>query len=248
MGRTTELTRAGRILFEHVEDAFTALDRGRARLGQLKNLEEGELTVAASDTTACYVLPKVLAAFRRRYPGIDLRISNRPSPVAAEQVAARRADIAIVTLPLEHPKLNAEALQAREDVAICAARHAIAARKRIALTDLLRHSLILLDRGSNTRSFIDRRIDRIGIQPRIAMEVGSIEVIKRLVELDFGVSIVPRIAVRNEIRQGTLAAIRIFPRRDWRWIGLLYPKKGIANLAAEAFVRVLRKTLIVRGR
>jgi len=73
------------------------------------------------------------------------------------------------------------------------------------------------------------------------MEVGSIEVIKRLVELDFGVSIVPRVAVQHEIKQGTLKAIRVFGKEDWRMMGIVYPRKGITSVAAEAFLRLLKK-------
>jgi DNA-binding transcriptional LysR family regulator len=247
LGRTTQLTPAGRILWEHVEDAFGSLERGRARIEALKELREGELTISASDTTTCYVLPKVLGAFRRRYPGVEVRILNRPSPVAAKQVAAHESDVGIVTLPIDHPKLASEPIQVREDVAICAARHPLAGRPRIPLTDLLAYPLLLLDRGSNTRSFIDRQLGAAGVAPNIAMEAGSIEVIKKLVELDFGVSIVPRIAVQHEVRQGLLSMARVFERKDWRVLGVIYPKKGTSNRAAEVFVAMLRKVVATKG-
>jgi DNA-binding transcriptional LysR family regulator len=247
LGRTTELTPAGRILLEHVEDAFCILEKGRARVRALKELQEGELTIAASDTTTCYMLPKTLAAFRRRYPKVEVRILNRPSPVAAELVAAHDADVGIVTLPIEHPKLASEPIQVREDVAVCAARHPLARRTKASLAELLRYPLILLDRGSNTRSFIDRTIEAAGLTPNVAMEVGSIEVIKRLVELDFGVSIVPRVAVQQEVKQETLKAIRLFGKDDWRVMGIVYPRKGMANVAAEAFADLLRKEIKCRA-
>ena len=241
LGRTTELTPAGRVLLEHVEEAFYALERGRARIRALKELREGELTVAASDTTTCYILPKTLAAFRRHYPGVEIRILNRPSPVAAQLVAAHDADVGIVTLPIEHPKLASEPLRVREDVAICAAAHPLAKRAKVSMKELLGYPLILLDRGSNTRSFIDRTMETEGLTPTIAMEVGSIEVIKKLVELDFGISIVPRVSVQQEVRQGALKTIRLFDKKDWRVTGIVYPRKGMANVAAEAFVNLLKK-------
>jgi DNA-binding transcriptional LysR family regulator len=243
LGRTTELTPAGRVLLEHVEDAFGMLARGQARIQALKDLREGELTIAASDTTTCYMLPKTLASFRRRYPGVEVRILNRPSPIAAEQVATYVADVGIVTLPIDHPKLVSEALDVREDVAIVAAGHALARRRATTLVELARYPMILLDRGSNTRSFIDQQILASGAPARIAMEAGSIEVIKRLVELDFGVSIVPRIAVQHEVKNGALTALHLFEKQDWRVTGIVYPRKGIANLAAETFVEMLKKQL-----
>ncbi|MBN2307558.1 MAG: LysR family transcriptional regulator [Candidatus Hydrogenedentes bacterium] len=240
-GRRTTLTQAGRVLLEHVEQAFDALDQARLRLDALKELREGVLTVSASDTTACYVLPDALRAFRERYPGVEVRILNRPSPVAAEQVAARDADLAVVTLPVAHAGLASEPLTVREDVAICAPQHPLAGRERVRLAELLAYPLLLLDRGSNTRSFIDEQLAETGVAPRVAMELGSIEVIKKLVSLDFGVSIVPRIAVRDEVARGDLWAVRVFEQAECRRLGLVYPRKGLLPRAAQVFMQMLRE-------
>ena len=72
--------------------------------------ESGELGIGTSDTNACYVLPPVLAAFRDAYPGIELRVSNRPSPATEAQVLEREVDIGFVTLPAGSPRLAAEPL------------------------------------------------------------------------------------------------------------------------------------------
>jgi DNA-binding transcriptional LysR family regulator len=75
----------------------------------------------------------VLLEFRNKYPGIDVRIHCRPSPVSAEQVISREADVGIVTLPLANPKLTSESLIIREDVAICSPSHALSGRSNISL-------------------------------------------------------------------------------------------------------------------
>jgi DNA-binding transcriptional LysR family regulator len=248
LGRETLLTQAGKLFLEHVEESFDALDRGMARIGGLGELREGHLTVCTSDTTACYVLPNVLQEFSRRYPGVEVRISNRPSPVAVGQVAARQADIGVVTLPVTHPSLTVEPLVLREDVAICPPKHPLAGRKRIALPRLLEHPLLLLDRGSNTRAFIDKQIAESGISPHIAMELGSIEVINRLVQLGFGVSIVPRVAVDGPVSRGILHTLRVFDKRDCRVLGIIHPASGIANPAGRVFVDMLRKRIGAKGR
>ena len=242
-GRRSVLTPAGRVLLEHVEQAFDALERGRARLEALGELREGELAIGTSDTNACYVLPPVLRAFRARHPGVELRISNRPSPAAAEQVAAREVDVGFVTLPAQRAGLVSEPLVEREDVAICAPGHALASRRRVDLDTLLRHPLLLLDRGSSTRSFIDARLRAGGGDVHVAMELGSIEVIKALVALDFGVSIVPRIAVLAEVAAGSLHALRVFRRAEWRSLGVIYPARGPLARAAEVFVELARALL-----
>lgn len=246
-GRVTHLTEAGEILLEHVEQVFNVLERGQARIKCLHALREGSLSIGASDTTACYLLPRVLASFRKKYPGVEVRISNRPSPIIAQQVAAREADLGIVTLPIIHPKLESECLTVREDVLICPPNHPLASRKRIQFADILAWPLLLLDQGSNTRSFMDRRLEdareTTGLEPRIAMELGSIEVIKRLVQLDFGISIVPAIAVREEARQGTLKTLRVFAKAECRELGMIYPRGGIVSLAGQVFAKMLKQMI-----
>jgi DNA-binding transcriptional LysR family regulator len=239
--RGAELTQAGEILFEHVETALGTLDRARARLHGLRGLMEGRLTISASDTTACYMLPEVLRSFREMHPAVEVLIYNRPSPAAAAQVAAHEADIGIVTLPVDCGGLSSERLVAREDVAICAPGHALSRRRRIALRDLTAHPLLLLDKGSNTRAFIDRKLADSGLTPLVAMELGSIEVIKRMVELNFGVSIVPRVAVEAEVARGTLCALAVFGKRECRWLGIVYPRQGVCCYAADVFMQMLRQ-------
>jgi DNA-binding transcriptional LysR family regulator len=209
----------------------------------LKELQEGELTISTSDTTALYILPDVLQDFRKQYPGVEVQIYCKPSPVAAEQVLAREADLGIVTLPIEHPRLSSEALIVRRDVAICAPGHPLAKRKRIAFTELAEYPLLLLDIGSNTRAYIDQRFQTAGLTPKIAMELGSIEVIKKLVQLDFGVSIVPRIALHDELEQGSIQSIDLFRKEECRTLGVIYPSKGISSLSAQIFITMLKKHL-----
>ncbi|MCH2172077.1 LysR family transcriptional regulator [Myxococcota bacterium] len=240
LGRRIQLTLAGRILLEHVEESFAALERGRLRIEALAELREGELRIGASDTTACYVLPPVLQAYRERYPDVDVWISNRPSPKTLEQLTASEVDIGFVTLPVAQPDLTVEPLLVREDVAICAPNHELAARSRVTLDQLLPFPLLLLDRGSSTRTFIDQRIAAAGTEPQIAMEVGSIEIIKHLVQRNFGVSIVPRAAVETEVANERLHALRIFSRADQRQLGVAYSNRQPPCLAATAFLRMTR--------
>lgn len=243
LGRQVRLTPAGEILLEHVEQSFAALDAARSRLEALSSLEAGELVIGTSDTNACYVLPPVLAAFRSAYPGIEVRISNRPSPATERQVEAREVDVGFVTLPLESRKLSAEPLFVREDVAIFAPEHRLAARRRVRIADLADEALLLLDRGSRTRSLIDERLAVAGLEPRIAMELASIEVVKRLVALGFGVSVVPAISVEAEVRAGLLASARVFPRGQARSLGVVVPRDVPLSRAAERFVEMARALL-----
>ena len=238
LGRKVELTRAGEVLFEHVQQAFRTLEAAQAELDALSGLKQGLLRVGASDTTTCYVLPPVLRRFCERYPGVEIIISNRPSPAILQQVLAREIELGIVTLPVRHAGIVVHRAVTREDVVICSPRHPLARRLRLKMRDLAAHPLLLLDRGANTRTFIDGRFHAAGIVPKVAMELASIDAIKQLVQLDLGISIVPRVAVESETSRGELIALRLFRADERRTLGFIHSRNAPLSRAGQEFLRM----------
>ncbi len=251
-GRVVALTDAGQILRAHAERALGELAAARAAIGKRQRLTAGRLVLGTTDTLACYLLPPVLAAFRARHPELDLGLRLRPSPIVAALAAARRVDVALVTLPLPArlgrarrktaAAVHAEPLLEQRDVAVCAPGHALAARARVRLAELAPHPLVLLDRTTATRAALDARFAALGTTPRVVMEMTSVEALKRMVELGFGVSVVPELAVADEARRGALVRIALDdgPRRE---VALVTPTVGPLSHAARAFVEVCRERL-----
>jgi len=243
LGRRIELTDAGRLLLAHVEEAFGALERAREALEASRALAGGRLVLAASDTDTRYLLPPVLAAFRDRHPGVELAVHNLPSDRAAERLREGAVDLAFATLPVRHPQLRSEPLCAREDIAIVPPGHPLAARKRLRLAELLEHPLVWLDRSSRTRAFLDEQVAAAGRPARVAMELGSLEVVKRMVELGFGVSVVPRVCLDDELTRGSLVAVPVLPRALHRHFGLLQPARRPLSPAAAVLADLARSLL-----
>ncbi len=252
-GRTTELSAAGRALLERAERILDEMDRAREGLAALHALEAGLLVVGTSDTLAYYVLPPILAAFRARHPGVELRLDNRPSPATAERVVERAVDVGVVTLPLPAglrvggrpaaERLHLEPLARQEEVVICPPEHPLARRRRVGLEAILPYPLLLLDRTTGARTLLDAELARLGAAPTVAMEMSSVEVLKKLVELGLGVSVVPALAVAREVEAGALAAVRLHGRTTERSVGLATPAGGPPSRAAAAFVEIARAAL-----
>ncbi|HEX7669322.1 MAG TPA: LysR family transcriptional regulator substrate-binding protein, partial [Polyangiaceae bacterium] len=98
-------------------------------------------------------------------------------------------------------------------------------------------------RTTGTRAFLDAAFARARMRPQIVMEMSSVEVLKRLVELGFGASVVPLLAVTEEVRAGRIAAIPLRGASRGRRIGLLTPSAGTLSSAATAFVDIARREL-----
>ncbi|MDB4985562.1 MAG: Transcriptional regulator, LysR family [Myxococcaceae bacterium] len=252
-GRAIHLTEAGRVLSAHAERALSELARAVDALAGLRDLTRGSLLLGTSDTLASYLLPPVFAAFRKAYPGIELRLDNRPSPLVAERVAQHRVDLGVISLPLPRTLrfsgkppsdlLEFETLRPQREVVICAPQHAYAKRRSISFAELAREPLVLLDQSTASRGLIDERFRELGIRPHVTMEMSSVEVIKRLVELGFGLSVIPELSAARELTQRTLHGLATpspWPARD---VGLITPLHGSMSHAARAFIEVLRREL-----
>jgi DNA-binding transcriptional LysR family regulator len=250
--REVQLTEAGEILRVHAERAFGELVRAREALLSLRKLTRGTLRVGTSDTLATYALPPVFAAFRARYPDVELRLDNRPSVAVAQRVFARELDLGVISLPFPDALridgqpaadcVRSEELGPQAEVLICPPGHRYAARRSLELLALASEPLVLLDRTTAGRALLDARLEALAIKPQVVMEMSSVEVLKRLVELGFGLSVIPALAAERECAQGTLRAIALrglVPRQ----IGLVTPTVGPLSHASRAFVEVLREVL-----
>ena len=250
-GHTPRLTDAGRALLPRATRILDEMALAHAELSALSELSFGELVVGTSDTLACYFLPPVFAAFRTRYPKLELRIDNRPSPVVAERVSEGQVDLGIVSLPLPQglevsgrsvgERLETLVLAPQEDVAVCAPDHPLAQRSDASVRDLAPHPLLLLDRTTSSRALVDLAFDAGKASPIVAMEMSSVEVLKRLAELGFGVAIVPRFSVQREQQAGTLSVLRLRHFGVARSVGALTPKAFAATRAARAFLELVRR-------
>jgi DNA-binding transcriptional LysR family regulator len=133
-------------------------------------------------------------------------------------------------------------------VVICHPDHPLANRKQVYLKDLEKHICVLLDDHCSSRRILDQTCLAAGVKLPISMELSSIEVIKNLVMIKSGISIVPEISIRKEVQAGLLSAIKIRDFRPNRQIrmGVIYKKNRYLSLAAQSFLNELqeRKTVM----
>jgi DNA-binding transcriptional LysR family regulator len=243
--RTTKhvvLTEAGQILLRYITQIDGLLQQAAQELEDLDHLERGRLVLCTSDTTACYRLPALLQHYRARHPGIDMVVRNATSPRTIKAVCAHEVDLGIVTLAALRPELEALPLFPRHDVLVCHPQHPLAQRTKVLLKDLEAYPLILLDQHCSSRRIIDELCAQARVQLRITMELSSIEVIKRFVRIDAGLSVVPAMAVQEEVQAGGLAAVTIqdFDRQPRYKMGVIYKKGRYLSLAARSFLQALQ--------
>ncbi|MDA0336567.1 MAG: LysR family transcriptional regulator [bacterium] len=240
--RAVELTAAGHALYERTTTIFAELEGARQELDAMGQIVRGRVLLATSDTNCTYVLPNVLRRFRARYPEVKVDIRNKMSAEVRQLTLADQVDFGIVTLPARERGLRSEPLFVRGDVWICPPGHALAGRQSIRPATAGRFPLLALERGSQSRAVLDEVLQRAGVAPRLAMELGSIEIIKQFVEIDFGIALVPAVSVVREAAEGRLLTIGA-QGFDGRSIGLVRHRGRPESPATAALTQMIREDL-----
>ena len=247
-GREVTMTEAGRVFEQYAAAAVSAVEGARQALADLDGLAHGSLLVGASTTPGLYVMPRLVAAFRAKYPGVDLKLQIANSQAIEGRVRERELDLGIVGGHAISPGqkcLTAGMLD--ELVLIVPPTHGWAKRREIAPQLLADESLLLREEGSATRSVTERTLLRAGIRFRVAMELDHTEAIKQGVMTGLGIAFVSTYAVRGEIATGRLCALRLRGIRLRRHFHVIHHEARRVTASARAFMELLEQATPGRG-
>jgi hypothetical protein len=171
----------------------------------------GRLAVGTGATASTYLLPPLLRRLHARHPDLELTVVTGNSADMVAAVAATQLDVAVVTLPVAEPALTVTPLMPDALVAIAPAAREWRRRRALTAAELARHPLILYERGGTVRRVIEDWFRRGGATPRVAMELGNAEAIKKMVEAGLGLAVTSAISVTAEVRARTLVALPLTP-------------------------------------
>jgi DNA-binding transcriptional LysR family regulator len=181
----------------------------------------------------------VLKQFGQKYPGIELSLHTQITRQVLDLLLTDQIDIGIVTLPVETEGIVARELYEDRFTLVFPPGHAFEKRRGIRPQDLHDQSIIHLKPDTVTRNWIDRMLEPFGLKERVRIEVTTIEVIKRLVEVGMGISLLPSIAVIDEVRAGRLRSVPLRGVSLKRPMGFAHRRDKYFSLALSAFVEDL---------
>ena len=207
--RVVDVTEPGRAILGIAERILQDAENLRQVAREFRDQAAGTLTIATTHTQARYSLPKVVNAFKQRYPNVRLTLKQGSPPQLAEMVLAGEADIAIATEALDqYPKLLALAGYQWRHCVVVPAKHALLNEQRITLEMLAQYPIITYDPAFAGRSHIDDAFRAQGLAPDIVLSAVDSDVIKTYVELGLGIGIIAAVAF-DEKRDQLLRAADI---------------------------------------
>ncbi|HLA12037.1 MAG TPA: LysR family transcriptional regulator [Pyrinomonadaceae bacterium] len=239
--RRVTLTEAGEHLLHRARLILREHDAALDEIAELTGAERGRLRVgSASAMVTTESLPEILQSVRKNHQRAEMTVRSGTSEALVEQILAGELDIAFVSLPVEARGIQTERLSQDELVAIASPRHRLASSKTISAYTLAGERLILGERGGNTRRLIDQFFAQAGVSLSISMELSRQAAIRRMVEEDLGVGIVPLQSAKEAVESGRLVAWWI-EGAEIKWeLGLARLSGGYESPVMQTFIRIAR--------
>ena len=233
----------GKIIFAEVERALGLLYEAENRIAQMKASATGTIRIGASDTIFEYFLADKIVEFHERFPAVKIELMADFTPDTIGKLKANRCDVAFVNLPIaEEPELHLEGNCMRlNDVFIAGEKYKELADGKISLAKLKKYPLIMMDKNTVARRSFDSFLDSVGIQLQPSIEVGSWDLMKRLVARGMGVGIIPREYVVRGLEEGELFEVKTDPVLPTRAVGMLLPKNQPVSYALHSFLEYFRE-------
>jgi len=215
----------------------------KLEISEIAHLERGQLRVGAGMLACTYIIPPVLEKFKALHPRIDLEVITAPTDTLLSKLNDNLIELGVFTLPIKHADLQVVPLITEEMVVVTSPKHKILSQKtRMNAEELQDYPLILFPREARTRNVLDEFFHDVGISPRVVMEAENVALIKPLVKIDLGISIIPLRSVSEELDRGELHCLKIKNHRLIRQVGLVYHKSEYIPKMLSELIRLFKET------
>lgn len=243
VSRRVQLTDVGVELAKTARAMVAQWDSFEQSVDGLRGLKRGRLRVAVV-STAKYFMPRLIGAFCKRHPAVDVSIEilNRDGVVA--RLRDNMDDLYIMSMPPDDLVLEDVVFMANPLVMVAASSDPLVRRGRISLNDLSGQRFILREGGSGTRMAVDHHFKRCRFRPQVRLELGSNEAIKEAVAGGLGIGVLSRHALHGRDREHGVAVVDVagFPiASQWH---LVHPAaRGLSPLASAFKDDLLRQSM-----
>jgi DNA-binding transcriptional LysR family regulator len=235
------LTAEGEVLYDYSKQILQTYDALHSKLQEIQDVISGNIRVATIYSIGLHVLPPYLKKFLKSFPTVNVHVEYRRPNQVYEDVLGNVVDLGLVAYPMRDAKLEIVALKKDTLVLICHPNHALAKSKSVRLKSLSGQKFVGFERDIPTRKAVDKMLKDSGASVEHVMEFDNIETVKRAVEIDSGIAIVPQETIRQEVANQSLTAVQIEGGDHFRPLAVIYKKNKVLSPAIKQFIALLKE-------
>jgi LysR family transcriptional regulator, transcriptional activator of the cysJI operon len=241
LGKKVVLTDAGQLLVPYANRVMAAVDDAHHAIDELQGLERGSLRIGASTTPGMYLVPQVVARFKRSHPKIDIHLRIKDTREVEDGVLNNEFDFGFVGGHLATAEVSAHDWLTDELLLIVSPDHRLRNKKTVKKQDLEGESFIVRESGSATRATIVTQLQQANFELETAIEMENPESIKKAVQSGLGIAFISKFAIATELKAKTLISIRVRDLTINRELKIVHRKDKHLSRAALAFIEMARR-------
>ncbi len=244
--RDATLTAAGEVLRGYAERLLNLRGEAATALSELRSLHRGRLNVAANEYTCLYLLP-VIDAFRRLSPQIQVTVQRSLASRMTEELLQHSVECGIVSYRPDDPQVRSIVVYRDALVFVMPPSHPLAREKEVSIHELGAENFIAHNVPSPLRQKVVQAFQRHRTPLNMAVELPSLEAIKRFVAMGNGVALLPGLTARPEIERGELVQVRVPELSFERRLRVVHRRHANLSHASLAFLKVVESMATERG-
>jgi len=234
------LTREGQVLYDYSKQIIQTYEGLHSKLQEIKDIISGTIRVATIYSIGLHDLPPFIKRYLKEYPTVHVHVEYRRSNQVYEDIVSNVVDIGLVAYPVKDSKLEIIPLRKDPLVLICHPQHPLAKQKMIKLKTIHGQKFVGFEPDIPTRKAIDKILREEGVEVNNVMEFDNIETVKRAVEIDAGISIVPSSTISQEVSKQTLASAPVDHPEMYRPLAAIMKRGKVLSPAMRQFINILK--------
>lgn len=236
------LTDEGKVLFDYIKTGIDSFTKGENAFLNYKNLDSGSIRIGASTTVTRNVVMPYIETFHKRYPNVDIKITNHLTNELVTLLRSGELDLLVVNLPMkEHRDLTIIPIVEVQDIFVGNIDYYNITNGSIKLTELSSYPLVFQQSPSNTREFLDNYFKTNGLNIKPQNEIVSYNLVMDFVKAGFGIGYATKDFILDDLENQKLFEIKMEPTVPKRHIGIVLINKTIPNYSANKLIDIMIK-------
>ncbi len=233
------LTREGQKLHESALEVLKLYNGLNIELQEMKKVISGTIHISTVYSIGLHSLPPYVKSFLKKYPKVNIRVEYRRASMVYEDVLSNTIDLGLVAFPQKHKQLDILPFDVDKLVVVASPEHHLANEEEIDVQRLNHEKFVVFEPDIPTRKATDNIFKEENIEVDPVMEFDNVETVKRAVEINAGMAIVPRTTVAREEAQGLLKVIEFKDKEYERPLALIHRKGRILAPAMRKLIELL---------
>ena len=230
------LTQQGSTLYKTFKEILTLYERLSCEIQEMRSVVSGSIQISTVNSIGLHELPPYLKLFMQEFPSVNARVEYRRANLVYEDVLHGSADIGLVAFPVKHKELTIIPFATDELIVAMNPKHPLAGKENLAIEELKEVEFIAFEKDIPTRKATDEILRKAEVEVSIVMEFDNVETVKRALEINAGVAIIPKNTVANETERKQLVTSRLDNGKHIRPLSIIHKKNRMLTPALRSFI------------